>query len=307
MPPVQFGFTLPTYDVKKQRRPAYVADVNHALDLATGHFDSAWAIDHLQSRDLGILEGFTTLTYFAALHPQLRFGHTVLCQSLRNPALLAKMAATLQFLSGGRFILGLGAGWDKEEYLAYGYRFPSRAARVEQLEETLQIVTRLWTEEKSTFEGKHYRVIDAYCEPKPNPVPTLMIGAFRPKMLRLTAKYADWWNASSTGPREYRRLSDELDRGCLDIGREPAALRRSWCGGCACAPTRREAETFTEGRWNPDDEDNFGFTGTPEEIAEQMRPFIDLGVDYFMLDCGGFPNLTTLELLANEVLPLLNT
>jgi alkanesulfonate monooxygenase SsuD/methylene tetrahydromethanopterin reductase-like flavin-dependent oxidoreductase (luciferase family) len=307
MKPVRFGFTLPTYDVKKQHRPTYVRDVTRALDLVAGSFDSIWAIDHLQFEDLGMLEAFATLTYFAALHPEYRFGHAVLCQSFRNPALLAKMAATLQFLSGGRFILGIGAGWHKEEYYAYGYDFPPRPARVAQLDETLQIIARMWTEEKVTFEGKHYRVTDAYCEPKPDPVPTLMVGAFGPKMLRLSAKHADWWNASSTGPREYRRLSDELDRACTEIDRDPATLRRTWCGGCACARTRHEAEVFAAGRCSPDDEDDFGFAGTPEEVSAQMRAFIDMGVDYFMLDCLGFPNLTTLELLAGEVLPFLNS
>src|SRR6266508_3638504 len=108
---IQFGFIMPADHLDKARRPTFVEDVNRALDLVTGHFDSAWIIDHLQSGDSDLLEGFTTLTYLAALHPQLKFGHTVLCQSFRNPALLARMGATLQFMSGGRFILVLGAAW----------------------------------------------------------------------------------------------------------------------------------------------------------------------------------------------------
>ena len=102
---IQFGFCMPADKLDKQRRATFSEDLNRALDLVTGHFDSAWIIDHLQFGDDDMLEGFTALSYMAALHPQLRFGHSVLCQSFRNPALLAKMGATLQFLSGGRFIL----------------------------------------------------------------------------------------------------------------------------------------------------------------------------------------------------------
>ena len=102
------------------------------------------------------------------------------------------MGATLHFLSGGRFILGIGAGWDQVEYRAYGYDFPPARTRVEQLEEALQIIKALWTEERATFAGRHYRVRDARCAPRPDPIPSVMAGAFRPKMLRLTARHADW-------------------------------------------------------------------------------------------------------------------
>ena len=217
------------------------------------------------------------------------------------------MGATLQFLSGGRFILGLGAGWHEEEYRAYGYDFPPDRVRVAQLQEALQIIKAMWTEEKATFQGEYYRVIEARCEPKPDPIPSIIVGAFGPKMLRLTAKYADGWNVSSTGAEAYRRMAEEFERACAEVGRDPATVRRSWSGGCACAPTQEEAAVFAGGLYSPDnDSDDFGFVGTPRQLVEQMRPFIDLGVDYFMFDCGGFPRLTTLELLVDEVLPALN-
>ena len=303
---IQFGFTMPADQLDKARRATFVDDLDRALALISGHFDSAWIIDHLQFGDDDVLESFTTLSFMAARHPQLKFGHTVLCQSFRNPALLAKMGATLQFLSGGRFILGIGAGWHEEEYRAYGYDFPPAGVRVEQLEETLQIVKALWTEEKATVHGKHFQVNEAHCEPKPDPIPPIMVGAFRPKMLRLTAQYADWWNVSSTGVGAYRRMAAELDRACAELGRDPATVRRTWCGGCACAPTQAEAERFAGDRFSPDGDEDFGFVGTPQQVIEQMRPFVELGVDYFMLDCGGFPRLTTLEMLVDEVLPALN-
>lgn len=306
MSKIEFGFTMPADLLDKTRRGSYVADLNRALAMVTGHFDSAWYIDHLQFGNEDQLEGFTALSYMAAQHPRLRFGHTVLCQSFRNPALLAKMGATLQFLSGGRFILGLGAGWHAEEYRAYGYDFPSGGVRVAQLEETLQIIHALWTEAPANFAGRYYQIANAYCEPRPNPLPPVMLGAFRPKMLRLTARYADWWNVSSTGSVEYKKLAAQFDLACAEVGRDPATVRRTWGGGCVCTPTEAAARAVGGDRYTPDNEDDFSFVGTPAQIVAQMRPFIEAGVDYFMLDCGGWPDLTTLELLVKEVLPEVN-
>jgi alkanesulfonate monooxygenase SsuD/methylene tetrahydromethanopterin reductase-like flavin-dependent oxidoreductase (luciferase family) len=305
MPPLRFGLVIPAGSPTREGRATFVADLNRALRLVAGHFDSVWMIDHLQDGTSDMLESFTTISYLAALHPQLRFGQTVVCQSFRNPALLAKMGATLQFLSGGRFMLGLGAGWNEEEYRAYGYEFPPAQVRVEQLEETIQIVKAMWTQERATFQGSHYRVIDAHCEPKPDPLPPLVIGAFKPKMLRLTARYADGWDVSSMGIVPYLRMAETFAQACAEVGRDGATVRRSWSGGCVCAPTQVEAEAIGGDRYSAQNQDDFSFVGTPQQIVEQMQPFIALGVDSFLLDCGGFPNLTTLELLIHEVLPLL--
>lgn len=304
---IQFGFCIPGDSLDKSRRASFTSDLKQAMSLIDGHFDSAWIIDHLQFDDGDVLEGWTTLAYTAALYPGLKFGHTVLCQSFRNPALLAKMGATLQFLSGGRFILGLGAGWHQEEYLAYGYDFPSDGTRVAQLEETLQIIKAMWTTKQVTFQGKYYRVSGAYCEPKPEPLPAVMIGAVRPRMLKLTAQYADWWNVSSLGLLGYRDAASECEQACKEVGRDPLSLRRTWVGGCACAATQEEAEAIAGDRYSArNTHDDFGFVGTPSQVIEQMKDFINLGVDYFMLDCGDFPRLDTLHNLIGEVLPALN-
>ena len=285
----------------------YTSTLHRALEMISGVFDSAWTVDHMQDRDSAMMEGFTTIAYLAGSHPRLRFGNTVLCQSFRSPALLAKMASTLQFLTGGRFILGIGAGWNEEEYHAYGYDFPPNKVRVEQLEETLQIIRALWTEKQATFVGEHYRVSAAFCEPKPDPLPPVMVGAFRPQMLRLTAKYADWWNASSSCLRRYQRMSVELERACTEVGRDPASVRRTWSGGIAIARTQKQAEALAGTRVSAQAEDgNFGFVGTTAQVIEQMHAFTDLGVDYFILGSEGFPSLEPLEILVNEVVPALN-
>jgi alkanesulfonate monooxygenase SsuD/methylene tetrahydromethanopterin reductase-like flavin-dependent oxidoreductase (luciferase family) len=302
MAQIQFGFTMPIDQLKTMQRATYVQDIQRALHLIEGTFDSIWVIDHLDD----VLESFTTLTFMAAQHPQFKFGHVVVCQSFRNPALLANMGATLQFLSGGRFQLGIGAGWHAEEYKLYGYDFPPGSIRVEQLEETLQIVRAMWTQPKATFTGKHHRIVDVDCELRPDPIPKIMVGGTGPKMLRLTAKYADEWNISSTGPQRYQQVSEKFARACADVGRDPSTVLRSWCGGCSCAPTQEEAERVGGDRYIVA-EDDFSFVGTSQRVVDQMRRFIDLGVSRFMVDCAGFPNLTTLEMLVHEVIPELNS
>lgn len=305
MTPIEFGFILPQVPPAADQRARFVDDVNRALALVSGHFTSARMIDHLASND-GDLESFTTLAYFAALHPALMFGHSVICQSFRNPALVAMMGAAFQFLSGGRFSLGIGTGGFEPEYRAFGYEFPPAAARVAQLDEALQIITGMWRADSTTFDGRYYRVQDAACRPKPDPIPPIMVGAFRPKTMRITARYADEWNVSSTGVNAYRRLLDDFARACADVGRDPAAVRRSWSGGCICRTDPDAVRRIAGARYDSDPDGDFDFTGTPAQIIAQMRPFIDLGVSAFYLDCGGFPDLTTLELLVSEVLPALS-
>jgi len=299
---VQFGLVVPTETLDRARRHLYLEDVQRLLASVTGAYTSAWCVDHLQFADGDVLEGWTTLTYLAARHPGLHWGHAVLCQSFRNPALVAKMGATLQFLTGGRFVLGMGAGWHAEEYHAYGYPFPPAATRVEQLDEALHVIKALWTHPQASFAGKHYTTTQAWCEPQPNPVPPLMVGAFKPKMLRLAARHADWWNVSSTSSGDYRLLVEEFLRACDEVGRDPAGVRRTWCGGCACAPSVQKAAALAGARLQRGED----LMGTPAQILDQMQPFLDLGVDYFLLDCGGFPDLTTVETLMTDVLPALN-
>ncbi len=296
---------MPQVPLDKAGRARFVEDVNRALGLVSGHFESVRMIDHLACND-GDMESFTTLAYFAALHPQLKFGHIVLSQTFRNPALVAMMGTAFQFLSSGRFLLGIGAGGVAEEHQAFGYDFASNRQRVAQLEEALQIIRRLWTEPSVTFLGEHYRIEGASCAPKPEPVPPIMVGAYKPKMLRLTAKYADEWNVASTGIRRYRQLVGDFERACDLEGRDPMTVQRSWAGGCICRASQAEAEQLTGTRYNTEEDEDFDFVGTPQLIIEQMKPFIDVGVTSFMFDCGGFPDLATLELLIGEILPAVN-
>src|SRR6059058_2254677 len=174
------------------------------IKLLSQGFTTLWAEDHLQSGETAILESVTTLSYFAGEFPQFRVGTLVLCQSYRNPALLAKMAANLQLISGGRLILGLGAGWKEDEYRAYGYPFPDARTRTEELEEAIIIIKSMWTSQPATFVGKHYQIHDAYCEPPPSPIiPLLIGGGGEQRTLGIVARYADWYNFNSCTVEEY--------------------------------------------------------------------------------------------------------
>ncbi len=187
MTTVQFGWSM-ALGARKVDRATFMDAARKGLDLIDGQFDSVWLPDHLQFEDLDLLEAWTELTYLAGMQPKLHYGHTVLCQSFRNPAHLAKMAATLQYMSQGNFILGLGAGadWSQRECDAYGIPFPGPKQRVEELEEALQIIKAMWKGEEATFAGKYHSIQEASCRPKPVPEPPIMIASFQPKMMRLS-------------------------------------------------------------------------------------------------------------------------
>ncbi|GHO88693.1 LLM class flavin-dependent oxidoreductase [Dictyobacter formicarum] len=299
---IEFGW-MPPVGSDKQSRHEFMANLRHGLALIGGHFDSVWFPDHLQFEDRPFLEGWTTLTYLAALEPRLKVGHIVLCQLFRNPALLAKMAATLQYLTEGNFITGIGAGWQEEECKAYNIPFPGPGQRVEELDEALQIMKKLWREDHATFEGKYHRVTNAFCQPKPEPIPPIMVAAFQPRMLRMAARHADWWNITFSDLAKTKELVSKLDEACQAVGRDPKTIRRTAMIGCYCAPNERKLKELTDKHTGPF---GLGLVGTPAQLVEQFKPFIDLGFDYFMISAGGFPDPTTLEMLAHEVLPALN-
>ncbi|WP_225933690.1 LLM class flavin-dependent oxidoreductase [Mycolicibacterium pallens] len=148
----------------------------------------------------------------------------------RNPAVLAKMAVTVDHISGGRLDFGIGAGWHEAEHRGYGIEFPSPGTRVAMLDEALTVIRRLWTEESVTFEGKFYTLRDALCEPKPiqRPHPPIVIGGSQPKMLRVIARHADEWNMPShDDAQKWGETNARLNEACAEVGRDPAEIRRS--------------------------------------------------------------------------------
>ena len=190
-----------------------------ALDGLPDAFTTIWISDHLQFGDDPLSEAWTLMTWLSASFPQLRVGSLVLGQSYRNPALLAKMAATLQDLTGGRLILGLGAGWHEEEYRAYNVDYPRPGIRVQQLAETIEIARAMWTQSPATFIGEHYRIEGAYCEPRPDPPIPILVGTNGPKAIAVAARLADIWCWDGPWDDNYRAPHDILRAACEAIGR----------------------------------------------------------------------------------------
>lgn len=306
---LQFGWHMPSFPVDGSSGPAFTQQIHQMLQRLQPHFDSVWVDDHLfpgfpgLSNDTPYLECLTTIAYLAAQHPTLKFGTSVVCQSYRNPALLAKMAANLQLLTGGRFLFGLGAGWMEEEYRAYNFDFPRASVRVEQLEETIQIVKRMWTEAAASFTGTYYRIENAYCAPRPHPIPPLLIGGGgERKTLRVVAQYADWWNFPGGTVDNYAHKLDVLREHCQAVGRDYDEIVKTWSAeGIAIAETEAEARRIAAA--SPYKQDVL--VGTPAQVAEQLQPFVDLGVEYLIVRVVDFPAAAGVDLFAHEVMPRL--
>ena len=269
------------------------------LELLPAEFSTVWIEDHLQFEKRAIAEGWTSLTYLAALFPRFRFGHLVLSQSFRNPALLAKMAATLQALTGGRYILGIGAGWHEEEYRSYGYEYPSGGMRVDQLAEAIEVMRAMWNDSPATYEGDWYRVDVAYCEPRPDPPIPIMVGTNGPKALRVTARLADWWNWDGPWEPTYRRPYELLRQRCEEIGRpfEEITLTAGLTVSFPGDPTTFEPSY--EHRFYPGQV--FGILGpTPDDAIREIQRLVDVGVRHFL---PAFSDMATLRLFVDKVVP----
>jgi probable F420-dependent oxidoreductase len=241
-------------------------------------FDSLWLYDHMLYRSddqptIGIWECWTFLSALAEATQRVELGTLVVCNSFRNPALLAKMAITLDEVSGGRLILGLGAGWNKPEYEAFGWPYDHRVSR---FEEALQIIRPLIKQGQVNFDGKYYQAHD--CEIRPSGPrkdgPPLMIGSFGKRMLNLTVRYADLWNTGYQGTVDtLARPHKELLAACQEVGRDPATLGVTAMIAVHYPRLAPEASDF----------DNPPLTGSPHQVAEAMLAYEQAGVEHIML------------------------
>jgi probable F420-dependent oxidoreductase len=221
----------------------------------------------------GQLEAWTIVSALAAATERVEIGTLVLCSSFRDPSLVAKMAATADEVSGGRLILGLGAGWHDAEYEAFG--FP-KDHRVERFGEALRIVRPLLRGETVTFEGEYFTTRDAVLEPPPSRDIPILVAAFGPRMLRLTARYADSWNTAWFGaPDErLRERMDALDAALEAEGRDPATLERTVGIEVRDPETARPAEQ---------DGDDRAFDGSVDELAEALGAYDELGIGHLIV------------------------
>jgi alkanesulfonate monooxygenase SsuD/methylene tetrahydromethanopterin reductase-like flavin-dependent oxidoreductase (luciferase family) len=204
-------------------------------------FDHAWLVDHLVDTDgppeIGCLEGWTLLSAIAASTTRIRLGVLVSSNTFRNPALLLKEAVTVDHVSRGRVILGLGTGWHEDEHRRYGIDLPAPGERVDRFEEAVQLITSLMAHERTTFNGRYYGLDDAWLQPPPIQQPRIpiLIAAHRPRMLRIAARYADQWDTFAAIPgtategveADIADRISRLDDACREIGRDPTEIRRS--------------------------------------------------------------------------------
>ena len=225
-------------------------NVSRALDAAG--WDSLWVWDHFHTvpkKQIEVtFEAWTQMTTLAEITKRARIGQIVTCVQYREPSYLAKVSACVDVASGGRLNVGLGSGWFEEEFKAYGYDFRTTGSRLKRLEETIRILDLMWREPMASFEGKHHRIVEAICEPKPlQKRPPVWIGGRGKKvLLRLVAKYADVWNYNgSIG--EFDETVEVLKGHCKDVGRDFDEIRiTAMAGGAICYDSPGELDAFFE-------------------------------------------------------------
>ena len=279
----QFGFSYES-----------VRDIARAAN--TAGFTRLWVSDHLflnkDSVATDCLEAWTLLAALARDTERIRIGPMVTAQSYRNPALLAKIAAGLDQMSGGRLEFGLGAGWKDVEYQAYGYEFPEASVRVTQLVETLEICTRLWRDERATYQGKYYRIDEAVCAPKPKQQPLpIWIGGTKPRVMRIAAKWAQWFNMSNPSTSAAERITTmnaTLAEACTAVGRDRSTLKTSLFVVAYVAETRGQLDTLLDelatkakmprAEWLASRPG--AIVGTLDEAAVKFREIARAGVDH---------------------------
>ena len=249
---VKFGWLSPVAGhAGSNFEPIVMYQQQHILPLALPHFDSLWIADHFYGFDAdkteGFLEGWTTLTWLAAKFPDVMLCHHVLGHGYRNPALTAKMASTLQVLSGGRFMLGIGGGWREDEYRSYGYDFPSNAVRLRQLEEVVQICRLMWTEEHPTFVGTYFQIDDAAATPRPEIIPPICIGSSGEQIgLPIVGRQADLWNGSYRSDDAWKRKREIIDNAAIAVGRQPSDIENSVTVGGELPESDADSEQWVE-------------------------------------------------------------
>jgi alkanesulfonate monooxygenase SsuD/methylene tetrahydromethanopterin reductase-like flavin-dependent oxidoreductase (luciferase family) len=338
VPEPRFGFCVPVFANPGPaffRTPAWTAlEPAAAIDAATEAerlgYDSIWVADHLMHGfDDAILEGWTTLSVIAGRTRTARLGTIHLAQPFRAPALVAKMAATLDALSGGRLIFFYDCGWQDAEARSYGLDWPPEDERIARMEEGLDLITALWTAEAPLdFRGRYFATHAAVCRPAPlqRPRPPIWLGEARhARWLDAVVRHADGWNSVPASPARLQEKLAALRAACARAGRAFSDLELSLEIQVLLAPTQAEVNDLVRHiaalpaskRGLPRQDvlqaiqadrplgevaDDW-LVGTPDDVIHQLQPFIQLGIRHFMLWFLDFPSLDGLRLFAERVLP----
>lgn len=314
------GWRMDLVGIPVERHWETIASVAGAVERAG--YDSLWVYDHFHTTPLpsqeATHEAWTLMAALAAVTRRVRLGQMCTSVAYRPPAYLAKVAATVDVISGGRVNVGIGAGWYQHEFEGYGYEFPRPAVRIGQLREAIEIMRRMWTEDEVHYQGKHYRLQGAICRPKPVQQPLIPIwvaGGGEQLTLRVAARYAACTNFGPS-PEEFARRSEILAGHCRDVGTDFNAIIRSTNRFVVCRETEREVADALgeiEARYRrivPAEQAARAtamyveMAGTPEQLVERLRPWAAVGLAYAIVY---FPDAaydtSGLELFAREVVP----
>jgi F420-dependent oxidoreductase-like protein len=288
------------------------------VEIATTAEDSGFSsislMDHLHQIPVvgppenWMFEGNTMLAALAARTSKVTLGLLVGGVTYRNPALHAKIATTLDVISGGRAWLGIGAAWFEDEHRAYGYEFPPLKIRFEMLEEALQICRAMFTQDRASFEGKHFRVDGAMNNPKPlrGDLPIVIGGSGERKTLRMVAQYADGCNVFGD-PAQAKHLMDVLASHCERLGRDPAEITKTRTGVVLVGRTHEAATAKIEGLKQlgyPEERVASAMIGDPDSIAEQASAFLDAGIEGMTISIPDVHDLESVELAGKALGPV---
>jgi F420-dependent oxidoreductase-like protein len=314
---MKFGLQHPNYNFDYDGRDASQI-VDSLMKLATKaenlDFDSFWVMDHFHQissvgkREDPMLEGWITISALAGTTSKIRLGTLVTGVTYRHPSVLAKMGATLDVLSKGRLFMGIGAAWNQEESLAYGIPFFPNKERLLRLEEAIQIIRKMWTEEPAaTFNGKYYQINNAYCNPKPiqKPSPPIMVGGSGERYtLKIVAKYADACNLFGSTETVKRKLSI-LKEHCKSVGRDYDSILKTKLGLIVIDNDKEMAEKRVQqiSKVIPKEQiGEFLTYGTPEDVLNQIELLEEVGVQYLIVDLEPYRELEALEIFGNNII-----
>jgi F420-dependent oxidoreductase-like protein len=297
-----------------------------ALAADQGPFESIWVFDHFHTVPIpteeATHEAWSLMAALGAVTERVRLGQMCTCMGYRNPAYLAKVAATIDVVSGGRVEMGIGAGWYEHEWRAYGYGFPTAGERLAQLDEGVQIMRQLWTTGTATLAGKHYQVDGAIGRPLPlqdGGIPLWIAGGGERKTLRIAAQYGQYTNFAGN-PEEFQHKSDILAAHCKDVGTDFGAITRSANYSVVIGATQKEVHdrlawlrSHFERVLTPELAErstnayaNSPMAGTPEQIIERLRGMRDLGMTYAIMSFAEAAyDHSGIALFAKEVMPAL--
>ena len=326
---IKFGFEVPTFaggggihrDTPLYEKIDWQLTKNLVQSAEALGYDNIWMPDHLLlGRDGEIFEIWTLMGSFAALTTRIGLGKLCMANTFRHPSILGKMVATLDYISNGRVLLGMGTGWNPVEHKAYGIPLPSPGERIDRLRESITLMKRMWTDGSgATFEGKYYKIENAICKPSPlqEGGPPVIVGAVRPRALKVAAEVGDGWNIGDDPTLDvYKSKLGELYSFFDKAGRNQDSISKTIDMHVVIGKNAKEYEEKVSRLRKQTIEDEIGslqllpgdiidncISGTPETCIEKIKQFTSLGVSQFMLWFLDIPSSDGLELFAKEVIP----